>query len=407
MYPFPIGSFKTGMTRQRTKAGASPESLYLLQNAYIASSRDVVPRGGSTLHHTLPAGTVGLAFHKGKRHVFANAVVTMTNPAYVCNVLPHPKNPANTLSVIHYAKPLLGFLFVVAEYSNGDVFYFWLTHGSRRNGEVWLANAEYRLGEMIEPTVPNGYLYEATRRYPPAKPWAPDVPRAVNDKVAPTVYNGYEYQVIETVGPNPRSGTTEPPWAVFDGGITTEQIDTDPDNQDTPSTPTVPGGGGTGGDGTGGGGGGGEGPYDNPYCLCLEMELGKGFIVEDMAPGQEHDCWTPERGFYRGIIESVGSLKLQDCVRMRAGDHEIWCSTTTTFTLPGAASDNDPAAMLLATQMLGREVHTDAGVRVVDSIEPMGRRWTLPVRFQGGASFAAGVNPERRIFSHNARKVTF
>lgn len=218
----PLGEIKTGINRLREKGGASSESLYDAVNCYVTASRSVEMRPGSVHVHTLPAGqTKGLMLYKGKFLVFASTAVDPEDPDYVVEVLKHPDaDSVATLVDIHYASPFLGYPYVVAEWSDGVVKHYWL-----QTAETWQANTVYREGQIVAPSVPNGYGYRATRLGGAAPLWAPDVPRAIGDKVEPTESSGYEHTVIDVQGATPRSGSTEPDWAETDGGITYEDAD--------------------------------------------------------------------------------------------------------------------------------------------------------------------------------------
>lgn len=228
-----LTTLKAGMTRLRDKGGASPDSLYELTNGYIDASGAPTSRPGTMLVHSLPAGTVGLCAFKGKHHVFAMSNIDPGTPDVVVNILKHPDPSfAGTLKEIHFAKPFLGYLYVVAEFSNGDVFHFWM-----QSLGVWKAGTVYKNGDAVAPSVPNGYFYKATTTTaPPA--WAAGVQRKVGDVVQPTVYNGWQYTVVEADGENPASGSTEPAWLTTEGALVYEDVDA------TPTAP-APGGGGS------------------------------------------------------------------------------------------------------------------------------------------------------------------
>ena len=217
MRQFALTTAKGGINRLRDKGNASKDSLYDLLNGYVTQTNSIRPRPGTRLAYSLPEGTKGMcAFHE-KLHVFSSDVVTSLDAMVVINVLRHPTNPLLPLLEIHFAAPFLGYLYVSAEWLNGDVFHYWLQDSS-----PWQANHVYLEGEIIQPTVPNGYAYQANRLTPPGTLWAPLAPRIVGDVVEPTTANGYQYEVIDTIGLNPASGTTEPAWVAEDGAIVYE-----------------------------------------------------------------------------------------------------------------------------------------------------------------------------------------
>jgi hypothetical protein len=241
---FALTTVKAGMTRLRDKGGANKDSLYTLDNAYVTASRSVKPRPGAKRAYTLPAGTKGLMAFRDHLHVFSSEIVTSTDPFIIIDVLRHPdENSSATLTHIHFAQPFLGYPYVVAEFSDDDetFYHFWLQETG-----LWLANHVYIEGEVIQPTVPNGYAYQATRLTPAAPLWAPNEPRATGDTVEPTTANGYQYEVIDTIGTNPASGSTEPAWIAEDGAIVYEDVTgqtggggTTPDGGSTTPPPDV------------------------------------------------------------------------------------------------------------------------------------------------------------------------
>lgn len=214
----PLGPVKAGITRLREKGGASSESLYNLVNGYVTAARSIKQRPGTPHVQALPPdGTKGLCTFRSKLHVFASAVVVVANPLFVVNILRHPVLETAVLADIHFAKPFLGYLYVVAEFDNGDVYHYWL-----QAVETWKPDAVYRIGQAVQPTVPNGFVYTAQRIGAPYPTWAPNVRRTVGDKVEPTKPNSFYYEVIDTIGADPRSGATEPTWPVADGATTFE-----------------------------------------------------------------------------------------------------------------------------------------------------------------------------------------
>lgn len=229
-----LSATKSGVTRLLEKGGASPESLWILRNGYINAAKRATQRPGTEVDATLPAGTKGLCYFDGKFHVFASSVITMTDPDYVCDVLVHPTNAALTLHEIHFAEPFLRGLYVAAEYSNGDVYHFWLAPA-----EAWEAGKAYAPGDLVHPTTENGLVYRAYRLAAPGTVWAANTEYAVGDVIEPTTFAGYTYTAIEAHGAPPRSGATEPTWATT--GTTTEEADrgTFSTSTDTPATDTA------------------------------------------------------------------------------------------------------------------------------------------------------------------------
>jgi hypothetical protein len=204
--PYPLGSFNAGINRQKVKGGASGRQLYDLLNAYIDQSGSAQPREGTIRNAVLTSGSVGLAAMNGTLQVFAATVLTV--PAgYKCNVLLHPTDQTQLLIKIWFAKPFMGFLYVVAQFTNGDIFHYWL----QSNG-AWAASTVYKSGTVIEPSAPNGLGYLAVRDLPPNPTWTAEAAVTVNQLVEPTQYTGYYYKATTVVGTTPHTGPVEPVW---------------------------------------------------------------------------------------------------------------------------------------------------------------------------------------------------
>jgi hypothetical protein len=223
-----LTAIQGGINRLRTKGAAPSDSLYDLLNGYVTQQKTVKVRPGTYRIAVLPTDsngddiTKGLCSFDGELHVFSAEAVDV--PAgFVVHVITHPNSSADNvigLADIHFAQPFLGYLYVTAEFVNGDVYDFWL-----QTGQTWEANKVYKHGDIVEPTVPNGFAYQATRLTAPSLSWAPNVQRALNDVIEPTVYNDFYYTVVDVQGTNPRSGATEPIWPTEDGQQVTEDAD--------------------------------------------------------------------------------------------------------------------------------------------------------------------------------------
>lgn len=207
-----LSAVKAGITRLRDKGGASKDSLYDLLNGYVTAARTVKMRPGSRIDQTLPSGTKGLVYFQGKFVVFANIVIGSASEQVEVEVLKNPVNEDAILTDIHFAMPFLGYLYVVAEFDNGDVYHYWL-----EKGETWSASKTYLPGALVQPSDPNGLAYRLVSDTTGYTPWAANVARQVGDVVVPTTDNGIKYTVTETSGSGAKSGTTEPEWPTNDG----------------------------------------------------------------------------------------------------------------------------------------------------------------------------------------------
>lgn len=230
----PLTTLKGGINRLRTKGGARADSLYDLVNGYITEAGKPVSRPGTRRKATLDPLTRGLCAFGGELHTFAHQQVFV--PAgFRINVLVSPKTVEDglvrTLAEIHFAQPIMGALYVVAEFEDGEVYHYWLQAGADWEGET-----VYDIGDLVHPSVPNGFVYRAGRVTEPNPVWAADVPRYdgtttyEQSVVEPTVYNGYYYVCITAQGDNPRSGVLEPEWPTSEGATVTEAAD----NSDVP-----------------------------------------------------------------------------------------------------------------------------------------------------------------------------
>ncbi len=221
---------KGGISRLRAKGAAVSDSLYDLLNGRVSESKTVVVRPGTFREAVLPEETHGLTAYAALIHLFAIESVDVPE-GHELHVITHPTDATIELAFIHYAEPFMGFLYVAAEFVDGTFQHYWL-----QTGAEWQAETIYRAGDIVIPTTPNGFAYQATRLTPPNNSWAPNVLRDVGDIVEPTVYNDFYYTVVDVQGDNPRSGTTEPTWPTEDGA----QVIEDAEGTTAPQVPTEP-----------------------------------------------------------------------------------------------------------------------------------------------------------------------
>lgn len=147
----------------------------------------------------------------------------------------------------------------------------------------------------------------------------------------------------------------------------------------------------------GSGSGGGDPEGGGPRCVTLEMLLRPNVSAACARAGLILDCLnlpTGPNGFQRAI-ESVDFADAE-CVRLTTErGAELDCSTSTPF-------DVLDGRTVLAPDMQGECVVTDQGIEQVVEVRALGR---VPVAHihVGGISYAAGRNPQHRIFSHNLK----
>lgn len=388
--PVSLSAIKAGMTRLREKGGASPESLYLLLNGYVTASRTCKMRPGSDIDTDGLAGTLGLVLFRGKFVVFASEFVDLDDPDYELEILKHPvSGSAATLVDIRFAAPFLGYLYVVALWSDGLIVHYWL-----QAAEAWQANHVYIEGQVVLPSTPTGYAYKATRISAREQLWAPNVARAVGDRVEPTVSNSFLYQVVDTLGDNPRSGATEPDWIAADGALVYEDA-------------SGPGG------GTGSGSGGGtptsqlppevEDRY-KPSCVVASMWIDAERRAGDTWEGDEFDAHHPKRGFHRAVCIAAGEIVLQPCVRLVCENGcAVQVSRSTPINFADAPFDMAPGYWAMAPDVLDQVLLTDLGPSKVALVMDIGEQPVAP-RDLDGNSFAAGEVPTLRIYTHNMAK---
>lgn len=228
------------MTRLRSKGNAAANTLYDLLNGYITLSGTIKPRPGTQTDIVLPTDTKGLVSHKCRLYVFSHIPQVTSNPdKYTVATLRHPTDPAIKIQQIHFAAPFMGYLYVAAEFEDGNTWHFWL-----EEFDTWSPNTDYKIGDRVFGSTETGYAYKATRPGSPNQAWAPGVARALNDVVEPTTYNGYKYTVVAVTGDNPTSGQEEPDWPTESGAqvieyaqgqnsttISSTVIDPNPDTQ--------------------------------------------------------------------------------------------------------------------------------------------------------------------------------
>lgn len=231
-----LSTQKGGISRLREKGGASPETLYNLENAYVTTAKTIRQRPGMPTLFTLNPGTVGWASYAGQYYVFATSFIAQ--PAGVtCVVLKHPTITGLTLTKIHFAQTFLGRFYVSAEFSNGDVRHYWVT-----NAAAWAPSTRYGYKQQVVPTAPNGFVYEVinTNSMPI---WTAGETVVVGDNRQPTTYSGLYFQVVSTTGAAPiRTSDTEPVWPLNEGDEIVEYSygGAPPPTTPPPPTPTFP-----------------------------------------------------------------------------------------------------------------------------------------------------------------------
>lgn len=216
MRQFPLSVLKGGINRLRTKGNARADQVYDLLNGYVDQSAGISPREGTIRAATLNSSTVGLCASNGIFNVFANGLVAVPG-GYTCNAIVHPTDQTQVVSRILFAKPMMGFLYVVAKFGNGDIFHYWL-----QNTGTWTASTVYKDSDIILPVTPNGFAFQAVRQLQPYPTWTTQTAVALNDIKEPTEYTGFVYQATAVAGTSPHTGDVEPTWPTVESGTVQE-----------------------------------------------------------------------------------------------------------------------------------------------------------------------------------------
>lgn len=232
MRSFPLTVLNGGINRLRVKGGASASQLYDLQNGYITNAGAIVPREGTIRTATLDSSTVGLAAANGVFNIFSSAFSTAALPAnYVLNVLSNPLKPASPPVKIWYAKPFMGFPYVVAEFADAAIFHYWL-----QNNGTWKPSTDYTSASIVLPPVLNGLAYQGVRDFPAQPLWTADTTITSGHYIEPNTPTGFAYQAIAVTGSPIHTGLVEPVWPTVAGGIVQEFGDFDVSTTDAGTT---------------------------------------------------------------------------------------------------------------------------------------------------------------------------
>lgn len=232
MRPYPLTVLGGGINRLRVKGGAAANMLYDLQNGYITNAGSIVPREGTLIAQVLDSSTVGLAAANGHFNIFSSAFSTAALPAnYVLNVLSDPNDTTQPVTKIWFAKPFMGFEYIVAQFGNGDIFHYWL-----QNAGTWTSSTDYTSASIVLPPVANGLAYQGIRDFPPQPLWTAETVVSSGSYVEPNTPTGFVYQAVATTGSPVHTGAVEPVWPTIAGGILQEFGDFDVSSTDAGTT---------------------------------------------------------------------------------------------------------------------------------------------------------------------------
>lgn len=193
----------------------------------------MVPREGTIRTATLDSSTVGLAAANGNFNIFSSAYSTAALPTgFVLNVLSNPTNPMLTYPTkIWFAKPFMGFPYVVAQFSDLSIHHYWL-----QNNGTWTSTTDYTSSSIVLPPVVNGLAYQGVRDFPIQPLWAADTLITSASYIEPNTPTGFAYQAIAVTGTPVHTGLVEPVWPTVAGGIIQEFGDFDVSSTDAGTT---------------------------------------------------------------------------------------------------------------------------------------------------------------------------
>lgn len=123
--------FDAGLDLRKGASVSDANRLRVLDNCYVTTGRTIRKRPGLVAVATLEAGTKGLRAAGGKLNTFyAVGNITHLNTMFLANKVTHPTLPAMEVQKIHYADSFNGYLYVSAQYLNGDIRHHYLDGAS-------------------------------------------------------------------------------------------------------------------------------------------------------------------------------------------------------------------------------------------------------------------------------------
>jgi len=120
-----LRDFKAGMNRTRERVAGVPGTLWTLKNAHITRGGDIERAKKFVSTYTLPAGTYGLAQVRGQLYAFGSADLAASMPVGVLYQRLQSPIGGETMVEVLDAKGAAGKLYVVAEFSNGNIYHFY------------------------------------------------------------------------------------------------------------------------------------------------------------------------------------------------------------------------------------------------------------------------------------------
>jgi hypothetical protein len=199
--------------------GAAPSTFITWSPVAGATSYNLY-RGTSSGAENVTTG-VGLAlayqdigFNTTGSPPATNMAGAVTVPAgYALNILSDPTNTSAAPVKIWFAKPVMGFPYVVAQFSDGDIWHYWL-----QNNGTWTSSTDYTSASIVLPQSPNGLAYQGVRDFPPQPLWTAETVITSGSYVEPNTPTGFAYQAV-AVTPFSTAGNSASLLLHFDGSF--------------------------------------------------------------------------------------------------------------------------------------------------------------------------------------------
>lgn len=122
-----FSDFASGLDLRKGASVSDADRLRKLTNCYVTTGKTIKKRPGLTLVSVLETGTRGLRSAGGKLNTFyATGTITHSDTRFVANKIPHPTLPTMEISKIHYADVFNAYVYVSAQYNNGDIKHHYL-----------------------------------------------------------------------------------------------------------------------------------------------------------------------------------------------------------------------------------------------------------------------------------------
>jgi hypothetical protein len=154
-------NFSAGLDLRKGASVSDANRLRVLDNCYVTTGKTIRKRPGMVKIADLEPGTKGLRAANGKLNTFyATGTISHADTQFKANKIAHPTLPAMEVQKIHYADSFNGFLYVSAQYNNGNIRHHYLDDVSTLT--AWAASTALTLGAVRRPVTSNGYRYEVT-----------------------------------------------------------------------------------------------------------------------------------------------------------------------------------------------------------------------------------------------------